>query len=117
MVPEVALSGGINGDERASAETLLRLAWDLCRRFRHGDAEVVELLQRTSIHILPAINLDGVEKRQRENARGEDLDAKFPVIGLRRQVGFQQVRFGPRGPTTCWPVQPTSKGGREAEVC
>ena len=91
LVPEVALSGSIHGDERASTEILLHLAWDLCRRYRHGDTEVIELLGATSIHILPSINPDGSDKRQRQNAKGKDLDSEFPVLGLPRTVGSQQV--------------------------
>mmetsp|Transcript_11197 Transcript_11197/g.31757 ORF Transcript_11197/g.31757 Transcript_11197/m.31757 type:complete len:182 (-) Transcript_11197:1229-1774(-) len=32
-VPEVKLVGNMHGDETAACETLLRLAWDLCRRY------------------------------------------------------------------------------------
>eukprot|EP00873_Tetraselmis_striata_P002266 jgi/Tetstr1/422530/TSEL_013340.t1 len=83
---EVKLVGSMHGDESAACEMLLRLAWDLCRRYTYPDEDTLDirnLLLTTNIYILPTMNPDGYDARPRtrENANGRDLNRSFPRLG------------------------------------
>ncbi|CAB3409229.1 unnamed protein product [Caenorhabditis bovis] len=92
LKPEVKLVGNMHGNEPIGRELLLRFADTLCTGAINNDAEVVQLLNSTSIHILPSMNPDGFElalatepsKRQwltgRGNANNVDLNRDFPDL-------------------------------------
>mmetsp|Transcript_11196 Transcript_11196/g.31754 ORF Transcript_11196/g.31754 Transcript_11196/m.31754 type:complete len:151 (-) Transcript_11196:1368-1820(-) len=85
-VPEVKLVGNMHGDETAACETLLRLAWDLCRRYANPSKDslnIAELLDTTNVYILPTMNPDAYDStpRVRSNANGFDLNRAFPRFG------------------------------------
>ncbi|CAI2351046.1 unnamed protein product [Caenorhabditis sp. 36 PRJEB53466] len=90
--PEVKLIGNMHGNEPIGRELLLRFAENLCDGAINNDKEVIQLLNSTSIHILPSMNPDGFElalttepaKRQwltgRSNVNGVDLNRDFPDL-------------------------------------
>ncbi|CAI5449785.1 unnamed protein product [Caenorhabditis angaria] len=90
--PEIKLIGNMHGNEPIGRELLLRFADNLCQGALNNDKEIVQLLNSTSIHILPSMNPDGFElalstepaKRQwltgRSNANGVDLNRDFPDL-------------------------------------
>uniref|UniRef100_A0A158P615 Peptidase_M14 domain-containing protein n=1 Tax=Angiostrongylus cantonensis TaxID=6313 RepID=A0A158P615_ANGCA len=59
MKPEIKYIGNIHGNEPLGRELLIRLADYLCEAFNEKDKEVLQLLNSTSIHILPTMNPDG----------------------------------------------------------
>lgn len=106
--PEVKLIGNMHGNEPIGRELLLRFAETLCAGALNNDKvglrderkssdgiifqEVIQLINSTSIHILPSMNPDGFElalstepaKRQwltgRSNINGVDLNRDFPDL-------------------------------------
>lgn len=61
MKPEVKLIGNMHGNEVVGRELLIRLADHMCDAWNSKDKEIVDLLNRTNIHILPSMNPDGFE--------------------------------------------------------
>ncbi|VDL74480.1 unnamed protein product [Nippostrongylus brasiliensis] len=84
--------GNMHGNEPLGRELLIRLADYLCDAAIKKDKEVLQLLNSTSIHILPSMNPDGFElalntdpaDREwltgRSNANGIDLNRDFPDL-------------------------------------
>ncbi|XP_022093323.1 carboxypeptidase D-like isoform X2 [Acanthaster planci] len=69
--PRVALIGGLRGDEPAGREILWRLIQHLAEGYEKGDTGVSEILNRTSIVVVPSIDLDGFNKSQQGDCQGE----------------------------------------------
>jgi len=57
---------------------LIKLIDDLCTKYAAGDAVVKQLVDNVDIWILPSMNPDGFERRQRGNYRNYDLNRNFP---------------------------------------
>jgi carboxypeptidase E len=92
LKPEVKLVGNMHGNEAVGRELLLRLADHLCNSWNDKDKEIVDLLNKTNIHVLPSMNPDGFELAYhtspqerswltgRSNANGKDLNRNFPDL-------------------------------------
>eukprot|EP00007_Cunea_sp_BSH-02190019_P003017 CAMPEP_0174234774 /NCGR_PEP_ID=MMETSP0417-20130205/4433_1 /TAXON_ID=242541 /ORGANISM="Mayorella sp, Strain BSH-02190019" /LENGTH=574 /DNA_ID=CAMNT_0015313185 /DNA_START=75 /DNA_END=1799 /DNA_ORIENTATION=- len=70
--------GNMHGDEVVGRENCLRFAAHLLERYAAGDPEVVELVNTVSVWVLPSMNPDGFELRQRANRNRFDLNRNFP---------------------------------------
>jgi protein MpaA len=67
----VLMMASIHGNEAAGTPLLNRLAEHLVENYK--------LLAGVTLVLLPVVNPDGVESRQRYNARGVDLNRNFPA--------------------------------------
>ena len=84
--PEVKLVGAMHANEMPSKELLIELI-DLLLVNPKGDATIDSILETTRVHILPALNPDGLaravygdclSKSGRNNSNNYDLNRNFP---------------------------------------
>eukprot|EP01132_Coremiostelium_polycephalum_P010658 gene10658-13055_t len=81
MKPHVKLIGNIHGDEVVGREMLIYLIDHLCHSYYERTIPLVQdLINNVKISILPSLNPDGYELRQRENANFLDLNRNFPDL-------------------------------------
>ena len=66
-----------HGDEPATTEAMLKLITDLVTSPSDEDAD---LLDRVSFFIVPMVNPDGAERKQRRNAEGVDLNRDWVAL-------------------------------------
>ena len=76
--PEFKYIGNMHGDEVVGRELMLRFIYTLLSEYSTGNSAIQQLINSTQIYILPSMNPDGFELRQRENANGQDLNRDFP---------------------------------------
>lgn len=94
-LPGVIFMGGHHAREHLSVEVPLKLAQYLVAQYRNNDARISSLLEYRDIHIIPAVNPDGLEwdistgkyKLWRKN-RAKNSNGTFGV-DLNRNYGFQ----------------------------
>lgn len=94
-LPAVIFMGGHHAREHLSVEMPLRMVQELLKRYTAGDTRVVGLLNSRDIHVIPAINPDGLEydiatgsyqmwrKNRRQNSNGTY------GVDLNRNYGYQ----------------------------
>ena len=82
----VGLIGGLQGTDMISREVLVRFAVYLCNGYNRSDSRIVNLLQTTSIHILPSVDIDGNEKAIEGDCSGK-ID---PQDDMSRDFFYQQ---------------------------
>ncbi len=75
--PEFKYISSMHGDEITGRELCLRFIDDLLESYGK-DPLITELLDHTEIYVLPSMNPDGSELRQRANANHIDLNRNFP---------------------------------------
>ena len=73
---EVKIVGTTHGDEILGQEVIVRLAEYLT--INKLDTRVRSILERIDLWLIPNLNPDGTELRQRENSRNADLNRDFP---------------------------------------
>jgi len=75
--PELQIAGGIHGNEEASVELCLYLIDRLLISYTSREADIVSLINRAEIHIMPLVNPRGYLAGTRENPGGVDLNRNF----------------------------------------
>lgn len=77
LLPEVKYISSMHGNEITGRELMLNFIEEIGTRYPQ-DARVQRLVNNTEIYIMPSMNPDGSELRQRGNARNVDLNRDFP---------------------------------------
>lgn len=77
--PEFKYISSMHGDEITGRELTMELIEEMGEKYGR-DEEITNLINNTEIYIMPSMNPDGSELRQRANARGSDLNRNFPDI-------------------------------------
>lgn len=75
--PEFKYVANMHGDEIVGRELMIRLIEDLATNYGK-DNRITSLLDTMQIYIMPSMNPDGANRRQRANANGVDLNRSFP---------------------------------------
>ena len=75
--PEFKYISSMHGDEITGRELTIRLIDEMLTKYG-SDAQITELINNTELYIMPSMNPDGSQLRQRGNARGIDLNRHFP---------------------------------------
>lgn len=77
--PEFKYISSMHGDEITGRELTVSLIEEIGAKYGK-DAELTQLVNNTEIYIMPSMNPDGSERKQRGNANGVDLNRNFPDI-------------------------------------
>eukprot|EP00026_Physarum_polycephalum_P007586 Phypoly_transcript_07650.p1 GENE.Phypoly_transcript_07650~~Phypoly_transcript_07650.p1 ORF type:complete len:456 (+),score=89.80 Phypoly_transcript_07650:143-1510(+) len=75
--PQFQYIANMHGDEVVGREMSIYLIELLCSQYGIDD-RITKLVNDTDIFIIPSMNPDGYERRQRGNAHNEDLNRNFP---------------------------------------
>lgn len=75
--PEFKYISSMHGDEITGRELTQFLIKDILEGYG-VDPEITDLVNNTEIYIMPSMNPDGSQRRQRANANGFDLNRNFP---------------------------------------
>jgi hypothetical protein len=75
--PEFKYISSMHGDEITGRELTVSLIEEIGQKYGR-DSEITELVNNTEIYIMPSMNPDGSDKKQRANAKGADLNRNFP---------------------------------------
>lgn len=77
--PEFKYISSMHGDEITGREMTVALVHEIADKYGR-DPEITALVNNTEIFIMPSMNPDGSELKQRANANGFDLNRNFPDI-------------------------------------
>jgi hypothetical protein len=77
--PEFKYISSMHGDEITGREMTVSLIEEMVSKYG-SDPEITELINNTEIYIMPSMNPDGSERKQRGNANGRDLNRNFPDL-------------------------------------
>jgi hypothetical protein len=77
--PEFKYISSMHGDEITGREMTVSMIEEMAEKYGK-DKEITELVNNTEIYIMPSMNPDGSELKQRANAKGIDLNRNFPDI-------------------------------------
>lgn len=75
--PEFKYISSMHGDEITGRELTIRLVDEMLQSYGK-DTAITDLINNTEIYVMPSMNPDGSELRQRANANGQDLNRNFP---------------------------------------
>lgn len=75
--PEFKYISSMHGDEITGRELTIRLVDEMLEKYGKDQA-ITDLINNTEIFVMPSMNPDGSELRQRANAAGQDLNRNFP---------------------------------------
>ena len=77
--PEFKYISSMHGDEITGREMTVSLIEEMGSKYG-SNVEITELINNSEIYIMPSMNPDGSERRQRANANGTDLNRNFPDL-------------------------------------
>ncbi len=77
--PEFKYISSMHGDEITGREMTVSLIEEMGAKYG-SDSEITELVNNSEIYIMPSMNPDGSEKKQRANANSIDLNRNFPEL-------------------------------------
>lgn len=75
--PKVLMIANMHGDEVVGRELMIYLVEHLIAQYQK-DPAITEMINSSQIYIIPSMNPDGFELKQRFNADGVDLNRDFP---------------------------------------
>jgi hypothetical protein len=75
--PEFKYISSMHGDEITGRELSVSLIEEIGQKYGK-DSEITELVNNTEIYIMPSMNPDGSDMKQRANANRVDLNRNFP---------------------------------------
>ncbi len=75
--PEFKFISSMHGDEITGRELTTSLIEEMINNYGKN-SELTDLMNNTEIYIMPSMNPDGSELKQRANAKGIDLNRSFP---------------------------------------
>lgn len=82
--PEFKYISSMHGDEITGRELTVSLIEEIAQKYG-SDKEITELVNNSEIYIMPSMNPDGSELKQRANAKGSDLNRNFPDMTRDRE--------------------------------
>lgn len=77
--PEFKYISSMHGDEITGREMTVSLIEEMGAKYG-SDSDITSLINNTEIFIMPSMNPDGSEMKQRGNAKNVDLNRNFPDI-------------------------------------
>lgn len=77
--PEFKYISSMHGDEITGRELTVSLIEEIAAKYG-SDSEITELVNNSELYIMPSMNPDGSERKQRANANGYDLNRNFPEL-------------------------------------
>lgn len=75
--PEFKYISSMHGDEITGRELTMQLIEEIGEKYGR-DSEITDLVNNTEIYIMPSMNPDGSDMKQRGNANWSDLNRNFP---------------------------------------
>lgn len=82
--PEFKYISSMHGDEITGRELTVQLIDEIGQKYG-TDTEITELVNNTEIYIMPSMNPDGSDLKQRSNANYVDLNRNFPDMTRDRE--------------------------------
>ena len=77
--PEFKYISSMHGDEITGREMTVSLIEEMGAKYG-SDSEITEIVNNSEVYIMPSMNPDGSERKQRANANGTDLNRNFPDL-------------------------------------
>lgn len=77
--PEFKYISSMHGDEITGREMTVGLIEEMGAKYG-SDSEITEIVNNSEVYIMPSMNPDGSERKQRANANGTDLNRNFPDL-------------------------------------
>ena len=77
--PEFKYISSMHGDEITGRELMMNLISEIGEKYG-SDQDITDLVNNSEIFIMPSMNPDGSDLKQRANAKGADLNRNFPDI-------------------------------------
>ena len=69
--PHVGLIGSLQGTDMTGKELLLKLIEYLCSAYEQKEYKITNLLRTTAVHIVPAVDVDRIEKLSEGDCEGK----------------------------------------------